>query len=224
VPVFPLRFRCRRSLLEHPIPAGELALPHGWVTERQPARPDHDGVTTLRTIETRPGWVPPLPRDGGVHTADRGATAATCRFPAASPNPRHHIPSPGFPVTRPQQRFSVIHPSGHFPACSPRMVRAPLDVNPDASNPTVTGDARQGREQAVGHWPGTTPSTSRRPPISEFTRIVRHRVATPLRTVRAAFTAYGPSRSARFLAWHVLSTHRTGVCPSVRSPSLTAGV
>ena len=147
----------------------------------------------MRTNETRPGWVPPLPRDGGVHAADRGATAATCRFPAASPTPQLHIPSPGLSVTRSQRRFSVIHPSGHFPACGPRMARAPLDVNPDASNPTVTGDARQGREQAFGHWPGTTLSTSRRPPIGEFTRIVRHRVATPLRTRRARFRSTGLS-------------------------------
>ena len=32
MPLFPSRFRRRHSLLEHPIPAGELALPYGWVT------------------------------------------------------------------------------------------------------------------------------------------------------------------------------------------------
>ena len=31
-PGFPLRFRRRHSLLGHPIPAGELGLPHGWLT------------------------------------------------------------------------------------------------------------------------------------------------------------------------------------------------
>jgi hypothetical protein len=114
-PVFPLPFGCRRSLLEHPIPAGGTgpSLRLGYRTQIHGRTPTV--VTTLRTIETRPGWVPPLPRDGGVHAADRGATAATCRFPAASPTPQHHIPSPGLPVTRSQQRFSVIHPSGQFP-------------------------------------------------------------------------------------------------------------
>ncbi len=44
MPLFPLRFRRRRSLLEHPIPAEGLALPHGRVTGRQPARPDLTGL------------------------------------------------------------------------------------------------------------------------------------------------------------------------------------
>lgn len=102
-------------------------------------------VTTLRTIETRPGWVPPLPRDGGVHAADKSATAATRRFPAASPSP------PAVQSISGVICDEAIHgglPSFTRPvislACSPRMARAPLDVNPDASNPTVTGDARQG--------------------------------------------------------------------------------
>jgi hypothetical protein len=29
---FPLRFRCRRWLLGHPVPARELGFPHGWLT------------------------------------------------------------------------------------------------------------------------------------------------------------------------------------------------
>lgn len=111
-------------------------------------------VTTLRTIETRPGWVPPLPRDGGVHTADRSATAATRRFPAASPLPPvvHSIAGVicdeaihgGLPsFTRPVISL----------ACSTRMARAPSDVNPDASNPTVTGDARQGGNRPMDTGP-----------------------------------------------------------------------
>ncbi len=58
---------------------------------------------------------PPLPRNGGVHTAARGSTAATCRFPAASPPPQHHIPSPGPSVTRHHQGFTHVRPSGSFP-------------------------------------------------------------------------------------------------------------
>jgi hypothetical protein len=32
--------------------------------------PDHDGVVTFRTVETRPGRVLPEPRGNGVPTAD----------------------------------------------------------------------------------------------------------------------------------------------------------
>ncbi len=76
---------------------------------------DPDGVPVFRTRERRPGRAPPLPRNGGVHTAARGSTAATCRFPAASPPPQHHIPSPGPSVTRHHQGFTHVRPSGSFP-------------------------------------------------------------------------------------------------------------
>jgi len=58
---FPLPFGHRHSLLDHPIPAEGLGLPHGRLTGRQ-RRPDLDRVTTFRTHELRPGWVPPLPQ------------------------------------------------------------------------------------------------------------------------------------------------------------------
>lgn len=61
-PGFPLRFRSRRSLLGHPIPAGELSVPHGRLTAGTRAPPDPDGVTAFRTHELRPGWVPSIPR------------------------------------------------------------------------------------------------------------------------------------------------------------------
>ncbi len=59
MPVFPLPFGCRRSLLEHPIPAGGTgpSLRLGYRTQVHARTPTV--VTTLRTIETRPGWVPP---------------------------------------------------------------------------------------------------------------------------------------------------------------------
>jgi hypothetical protein len=41
----------------HPVPAGELGLPHGRLTTRQP-RVDPVGVSTFHTHELRPGWVP----------------------------------------------------------------------------------------------------------------------------------------------------------------------
>jgi hypothetical protein len=154
VPVFPLRFRCRRSLLEHPIPAGGIGPPSrlGYRTEVPVRTPTV--VTTLRTIETRPGWVPPPPRDGGVRTADRSATAATRRFPAASPTPPapHSISGVICDEALNGGLASFTRPVISL-ACSPRMARAPLDVNPDASNPTVTGDARQGGNRPLDTGP-----------------------------------------------------------------------
>ena len=47
-PGFPLRFRCRRSLLGHPLPAEELGVPRGRLTGQ---RPDPDGVSAFRTHE-----------------------------------------------------------------------------------------------------------------------------------------------------------------------------
>ena len=112
VSLFPSRFRRRRSLLEHPIPAGELTLPHGWVTGalRTPS-----GLP--RCARSRHGWggCPLYSGTGGVHAADRGPTAAACRFPTASPTPRHRIPSAGPSVTKCQRGFTVIHPSSHSP-------------------------------------------------------------------------------------------------------------
>ena len=59
LPWFPLRFRRRRSLLGHPVPARELSLPHGRPTGQ---RPDPDGVSVFHTYELRSGWVPSLLR------------------------------------------------------------------------------------------------------------------------------------------------------------------
>jgi hypothetical protein len=52
---FPLPFGGRRWLLGHPVPAGELGVPHGRLTGQ---RPDPDGVSVFRTHELRSGWVP----------------------------------------------------------------------------------------------------------------------------------------------------------------------
>jgi len=89
-PGFLLRFRCRLLLLDHPIPAGELGVPHGRLTGQ---RPDPDGVPAFRTHELRPGWVPSVPR--GRRCSSR-SEARSQPAPAALPRPvllpRHDIP------------------------------------------------------------------------------------------------------------------------------------
>jgi hypothetical protein len=47
-------------------------------------------------------------------------------------------------MTRHRQEFTYVHPSGLPLACYIWMKQMPLGVYPDASNPAVTGDARQG--------------------------------------------------------------------------------
>ena len=72
-----------------------LGLPHGRLTGRQHWRPDPDGVSTFHTRETRPGWVPPLPRDGGALPAGRTSRPAPAASQRPVPAPRHCIPSTG---------------------------------------------------------------------------------------------------------------------------------
>jgi hypothetical protein len=59
---FPSRFRCRHSLLGHPMPAEDSALLTVGLPATPEGAPDPDGVTAFRTNELRPGWVPSIPR------------------------------------------------------------------------------------------------------------------------------------------------------------------
>jgi hypothetical protein len=91
---FPVAFQPPAfSLLGHPIPAGELGVPHSRLTGQ---RPDLDGVTAFRTHELRPGWVPPIPR--GRRCSSRsgwGAQPAPTALPRPVLRPRSGIPSCG---------------------------------------------------------------------------------------------------------------------------------
>ncbi len=80
--------------------------------------PDPDGDSTFHMHETRPGWVPPLHRDGGVPTAGQMPPAAACRFSAASPAPRCRIPPTGLTLTMRHQGFTHVHPSGLLLTCT----------------------------------------------------------------------------------------------------------
>jgi hypothetical protein len=130
--------------------------------------PDPDGVSMFRTRETRPGWVPPMPRGrrcspGLVHRFSR-------RLPL--PNGQSLNPAPathraGTWITRCQRRFTIftrpVFPSPVAPGWngSPRAsLRAP--------DPAVTSDARRsgdrplstGPELRCRHHPSTLLSSS----------------------------------------------------------------
>jgi hypothetical protein len=50
----------------HPVPAGELSLPHGRLTACMKPQADPVGISTFHTHEIRPGWVPSIPRGPAV--------------------------------------------------------------------------------------------------------------------------------------------------------------
>jgi hypothetical protein len=126
----------------HPVPARELGLPHGRLTGH--TRPDPDGVSTFRTFETRPGWVPSLPRGRRCSPGQMPCPASACRFPAASPCTPHTHPTSGAPFYEASMRVHAIHPSGLPLACDPLDGTAGPWAFPCAPHPAVTGSARQG--------------------------------------------------------------------------------
>ena len=144
--------------LGHPVPAGELGLPHGRPTGA--CAPDPNGVSTFHTSEIRPGWVPPIPRGRRCPPDWRSISpTGACRFSTASPAPRCNNPSAGLTMTRHHRGFTRVHPSGLPLACSSRMEREPLGFYPGFA-PRRYRRRTSGRGQAIGHWPGTTLSTS----------------------------------------------------------------
>jgi len=80
------------GLLDRPVPARDLGLPSRSAYQRSL---DPYGDSAFRTRELRPGRVPPLPRDRWCPHGWQERYSRHRRFPAASPTPRHHIPSPG---------------------------------------------------------------------------------------------------------------------------------
>lgn len=102
------------------------------------------GIFTFHTGEIRPGWVPPLLRDGGALPAEIVYSAGTCRFPAASPRPLWNDPSEEADSNEAfGQGFKSFTRPAIPLACDPRMERGFLGFSPHASDPAVTRDARE---------------------------------------------------------------------------------
>jgi hypothetical protein len=153
----PVPVSCRLSaaglrFLDHPVPAGELSLPHGRPTEGD-APLDPVGVTTFHASEIRPGWVPPLLRDGDALPADTESPAGACRFTTTSPMLRWNIPPAEPTVTKHHQGFSRLHPSGLPLACGPRMERGPLGFSPELRTEPLPA-THVGAGTGLEHWPG----------------------------------------------------------------------
>lgn len=71
-----------------PVPAEELSFPRSRPTGHRD--PDSNGISTFRTSETRPGWVPSLSRGGGVLLA--GVTSTSQRLPLLNGQPCTPLP------------------------------------------------------------------------------------------------------------------------------------
>ncbi len=181
-------------------------------------RPDPDGVTTFHTHETRPGWVPPVPR-GRRCSPDRSALSGR-RLPLHSGQSLHpatasHLAGPSDHEA--STEVHAIHPSGLPPRLWPPDGTGALGLRPRASHPAVTGDARQGRGQAIEHKPRTTPSTSADPPI----HIVHSKRATSRRRCNTSVltcsqTSSGGELRPRFSR---SSSRRTGPGEPTNSPA-----
>jgi hypothetical protein len=164
----------RREDADHPLPVschlsvagirflGILFPPRDYVfltvdLPRHTCCGDLDGVSTFRTREIRPDRVPSLLRDGGAPTTGQSSPVAACRFPAASPKPRRHIPSPGLS----DDEASEDSPTFTRPVF-PSPVTPGWSGSPWAP-PSSFGPRRHQRRplrwgQALEHWPGTTRS------------------------------------------------------------------
>jgi hypothetical protein len=140
-PGFPLRFRCRRSLLGHPIPGGELGLRHGRLTGD--AGPRTGLPRSARTSCDR-GGCPLYPEDGGAHPGQGTCSAGACRSMAASPDhpaPASHRQGSASRGINEGLRDSPVRSSL---ACGRAGGTGSPWASPRASHPAVVGDARRG--------------------------------------------------------------------------------
>src|SRR4029077_15539319 len=100
---FPSPFGCWPSLLGPSFPAWGLRPSYVGPTGRPP---DRNGVSTFRTEEVRPGWMPSLLRNLGALDADIAVLHPWSNIAASAIFRRR--PS----LTEPQRWFTCVHPSG----------------------------------------------------------------------------------------------------------------
>jgi hypothetical protein len=160
-PAFPLRFRCRHSLLGHPIPAGGLGLPRGRLTGHARRRvPDLDGVPAFRTHELRPGWVPSIPR--GRRCSSRPRDVLGRRLPLPSGQSLHPTQTSHRrgSLHEASARVHAIHPSGLPWPVAARVERAALGLLPGLRTPPLPAThAEDGTGRRARTWNYTLTSS-----------------------------------------------------------------
>jgi hypothetical protein len=108
--------------------------------------PDPDGVSTFRTCEIRPGWVPPLPR--GRRCSPWPDAVPGQRLPHLSGQSLHPAPAShrGATLHEASTEVHAIHPSGLPLACDPRVGREssgfPLSFAPRCYQQRTSGRGR----------------------------------------------------------------------------------
>lgn len=135
------------GFLGHPVPAGELSLPHGRPTS-PPKRPGPRRGSTFHTHEQRPGWVPSRPR-GRRCPRDRygilrSPPAASQRHGPCTPVP---LPPSGAQRNEASSRVHSCSPVRSSPCLWPPGGARALGLLPGASHPAVTSDARPGGDR-----------------------------------------------------------------------------
>ena len=102
------------------VPPGNWAFVASGLPGAPGGAPDPDGVSTFRMREQRPGWVPPRPRGQRCsHGRRRSVRPPLAVPPRPGPAPRCSSHLPGLWVTRHQQGFTHVRPSGLPLACAP---------------------------------------------------------------------------------------------------------
>jgi hypothetical protein len=107
-------------------PSSRLAYPAPLLQSR-----DLDGIVTFCTHETRPGWVPSIPRGLRCLHGRKASPTAACRLTTAkslSPGPATTIR--GLLSRGINQGFTIIHPSGLPLTCGSRVEQEPLGFSP----------------------------------------------------------------------------------------------
>jgi hypothetical protein len=138
--------------------------------------PDPDGVPTFRTARYDRGGCLLDPGGRWCSPGRMPCPASACRFPAASPCTPRHASHRGATLHEASTKVHAIHPSGLPLACDPRMRRRPLGRSPVLRTPPSPA-----AHDRAGPGVSTHPELRgrhNRPPIREFTRKVRPRVAT----------------------------------------------
>ena len=102
------------------------------------------------------GGCPLYPEDDGAHPAGSPPRPAPAASQRPVPKPRHNIPPCEALLHGPSTGVHSRSPVRSSPRPRPRDGTGGASASPRASHPAVTGNARQGRGQAIEHGPGTT--------------------------------------------------------------------